>query len=111
MPEEVHAEFHGSENHSPADCVLVENGHNSDHANIRSEPGDPDLVPALSPRFSCSVCGYSISKQQNLRKHVTEKHLNLKKEIVPHHVRVEGNNTDINCPYCNLSYSKIRKLS
>ncbi|KAK3733591.1 hypothetical protein RRG08_056947 [Elysia crispata] len=110
-PEKVCTESQGSNSHSPADCVLVESGHSSDHADIR--PGDPDFlhVPPLSPRFSCSVCGYSTSKQQNLRKHVTEKHSNLKEEIVPHHVRVEGNNKEINCPYCNLSYPNIRKLS
>ncbi|KAK3733592.1 hypothetical protein RRG08_056948 [Elysia crispata] len=84
--EKVCTECQGSDSHSPADCVLVENGHNSDPVTIRSEPGYPDLVPPLSPRFSCSVCGYSTSKQQNLRKHVTQKHADLKKEIFPHHI-------------------------
>ena len=109
--ENVCTDFQGSNSHCPADCVLVENGHSSDRADIR--PGDPDLlhVRPLSPRFSCSVCGYSTSKQQNLGKHVTQKHADLKKEIVPHHVRVEGNNNKINCPYCNLSHPNIRKLS
>ena len=107
----VCTESQGSNSHSPADCVLVESGQSSDHANIRSEPGYTDLVPPLSPRFSCSVCGYSTLKQQNLRKHVTEKHSNLKEEIVPHHVRVEGNNKEIDCPYCNLSYPNIKKMS
>ena len=107
--EKVCTECQGSDSHSPADCVLVESGHNSDPVTIRSEPGYPDLVPPLSPRFSCSVCGYSTSKQQKLRKHVTQKHADLKKEIFPHHVSVEGNNKEINCPYYNLSYPYIEK--
>ena len=71
-PEKVCTKSQGANSHSPADCVLVESGHSSDHADIR--PGDPDLlhVPALSPRFSCfhfvhkCICLYICNAESKL---------------------------------------------